>query len=67
MGFGFPSSSDINPPSSSEASEASHRAPEGRPLVREVTTPPLGPPYGPMHMLLQGPTGGGYLMSEVPL
>ena len=29
--------------------------------------PPLGPPYAPRHMLVQGPVGGWFLMREVPL
>ena len=36
-------------------------------LAHKKLPPPLGPPYGPRHMLLQVPKGGRFLMSEVPL
>jgi hypothetical protein len=36
-------------------------------LTHKKSTPPLGTPYGPRHMLLQGPRGGLLFMSEVPL
>ena len=36
-------------------------------LTHKKPPPPLGTPYGPRHMLLQGPRGVRFPMSEVPL
>ena len=36
-------------------------------LTHKKPLPPLGTPYGPGHMLLQGPRGGRLFMSDVPL